>query len=73
MLVLTRKENEGILIGSDIAITVINIDKDKIRLGIEAPKSVRVIREELVAEIGQENIMAAQSSYLPIKLIEEER
>lgn len=66
MLVLTRKQNEGILIGSDIVVTVINIDGDKIRLGIEAPKSIRVIREELTAEIGQENRMAARSAYFPL-------
>jgi carbon storage regulator len=66
MLVLTRKQNEGILIGNDIVITVINIEGDKIRLGIEAPKNVRVIREELLAEIGMENKMAAHSAYQPI-------
>jgi len=66
MLVLTRKQNEGILIGSDIVVTVINIDGDKIRLGIEAPKNIRVIREELIAEIGQENRMATQSAYFPM-------
>lgn len=67
MLVLTRKQNEGILIGNDIVVTVINIDGDKIRLGIEAPKNVRVIREELIKEIGQENKMAAHSEYQPLK------
>ena len=66
MLVLTRKQNEGVLIGGDIVITVINIEGDKVRLGIEAPKNVRVIREELVKEIGQENKMAALSAYQPI-------
>lgn len=66
MLVLTRKQNEGILIGDDILISVINIEGDKIRLGIEAPKNVRVIREELIKEIGQENKMAANSEYRPI-------
>jgi carbon storage regulator len=66
MLVLTRKQNEGILIGNDIVITVINIEGDKIRLGIDAPKNVRVIREELLAEIGMENKMAAHSEYQPI-------
>ncbi len=65
MLVLTRKQDEGILIGRDILVTVISIDGDKIRLGIEAPKEVRVIREELIAEIGQENRTAAQSPYFP--------
>lgn len=66
MLVLTRKQNEGVLIGSDIVITVINIEGDKVRLGIEAPKNIRVIREELLKEIGQENKMAALSAYQPI-------
>ena len=65
MLVLTRKQNEGILIGKDIRITLIDVDGDRVRLGIEAPKSIRVIREELVAEIGKENRMAAQSEYIP--------
>jgi carbon storage regulator len=66
MLVLTRKQNEGILIGNDIVLTVISIDGDKVRLGIEAPKNIRVIREELLKEIGQENRMAAHSEYRPI-------
>ena len=67
MLVLTRKQNEGILIGNDIVVSVINIEGDKVRLGIAAPKNVRVIREELLKEIGQENKMAAHSEYQPIK------
>ncbi len=67
MLVLTRKQNEGVLIGNDIVITVINIEGDKVRLGIEAPKNIRVIREELLKEIGQENMMAAHSEYQPIR------
>jgi len=67
MLVLTRKPNEGILIGSDIVVTVINIEGDRVRLGIEAPKNIRVIREELLKEIGQENKMAAHSEYQPIR------
>ncbi|MGE4354056.1 MAG: carbon storage regulator CsrA [Oscillospiraceae bacterium] len=67
MLVLTRKQSEGILIGKDIIITVVGIDGDKVRIGIDAPKHIRVIREELLAEIGQENKMAACSEYVPIK------
>ncbi len=72
MLVLTRKQNEGILIGGDITVTVIGIDRDKIRLGIEAPKHIRVIRQELLIEVSQENLIAAQSPYLPLNLKEEE-
>ncbi len=67
MLVLTRKQNQGILIGSDISLTVISIDGDKVRLGIEAPPSMRVIRGELTAEIGQENKIAAQSAFVQLK------
>lgn len=66
MLVLTRKQNQGILIGSDITLTIISIDGDKVRIGIEAPSTLRVIREELTAEIGQENRMAAQSAFVPL-------
>lgn len=69
MLVLTRKQNEGIIIGDDIVVTVLNIEKDKIRLGIQAPRSIRVIREELLVEIREENRLAVQSEYNPIDLI----
>ena len=65
MLVLTRKQNEGILIGNEIRITLIDVDGDKVRIGIEAPRSIRVIREELVTEIGKENQMAVMSEYIP--------
>ena len=66
MLVLTRKQNEGIIIGNEIKITLIDVDGDKVRIGIEAPKNIRVIREELVAEIGKENRMAVMSEYIPV-------
>lgn len=47
MLILTRKENERILIGTDIAITVVRSWLGRVRIGIEAPKSVPVLRAEL--------------------------
>jgi carbon storage regulator len=50
MLVLTRKSGEKILIGSDIEITVLEVRGSQVRLGIEAPKEVSVLREELVTE-----------------------
>jgi len=67
MLVLTRKQDEGFLIGKDITITIISIDGDKVRVGIDAPKHIRVIRQEMMVEIGQENRMAANSEFAPIK------
>lgn len=48
MLVLTRKESEAIVIGDNIKITVCSIRGDKVRIGIEADKSVNIVREELI-------------------------
>lgn len=47
MLVLSRKRNEKILIGDDIKITVVEIHGDRVRLGVEAPDFVSVVRAEL--------------------------
>jgi carbon storage regulator len=48
MLVLSRKPDQRFLIGDDIVITVLRVDGDKVRIGIEAPPQVRVLRQELV-------------------------
>ena len=48
MLVLTRKLMEKIFIGDDIVITIVRLDKDKVRLGIKAPPNVSILREEIV-------------------------
>jgi carbon storage regulator len=47
MLVLSRKECETILIGDDIVVTIVRIDRDKVRIGIEAPPTVKVWRTEI--------------------------
>ena len=47
MLVLSRKPGERILIGDDIALTVVRIGPNTVRLGIEAPRTMNIIREEL--------------------------
>ncbi len=47
MLVLSRKTSERILIGDDIAITIVRIGPNSVRIGIEAPKSMNIVREEL--------------------------
>lgn len=59
MLVLTRKVNEAILIGDDIKITLLNIESDRIRIGIDAPKSMRIYRYETLKKVVIENQMAA--------------
>jgi carbon storage regulator len=50
MLVLSRKEDERIQIGDDITITVVRIQGDKVRIGIEAPQTVPVVRDELFGD-----------------------
>ena len=47
MLVLSRKERERIRLGGDIVITVVRLSGDRVRLGIEAPSDLVVLREEL--------------------------
>ena len=54
MLVLTRKSNQSIMIGDDIEITVLAVMGEKVRIGIEAPRSVPVFRREVYVEIQQD-------------------
>jgi len=49
MLVITRKDSERIFIGDDIVITVMDISRGKVRIGIEAPRELSVDREEVRA------------------------
>ena len=51
MLVLTRKSNQSIMIGDEIEVSVLAVSGEKVRLGIDAPKSVPVFRKEVYAEI----------------------
>ena len=53
MLVLSRKSGERILIGADIKITVIRIGPNSVRIGIDAPGHLNIVREELCTEEGQ--------------------
>ena len=60
MLVLTRKIGEGIIIGDDIRITVVEVKNGGIRLGIEAPADVKIHRQEVYERIQTENREATQ-------------
>jgi carbon storage regulator len=59
MLVLTRRTNQSIVLGSDIVITVLDVRGDQVRIGIKAPRSLTVHREEVYAEIQRSNQEAA--------------
>ncbi len=60
MLVLTRKNNESIMIGSHIKISIIQCEEGKVKLGIEAPKNIKIHREEIFNTIIEENKKANQ-------------
>lgn len=60
MLVLTRKVGEEILIGDQINIKVIEISGNKVRLGIDAPATLRIYREEILARVKSENRSASE-------------
>lgn len=62
MLVLTRKEGESLYI-DNVKVTVVSIDGDKIRIGVDAPRSMRVFREELLTETVAENRSATESVF----------
>ena len=62
MLVLSRKLLEGIVIGNDIRITIVKVERNHVRLGIEAPNNVIVVREELLHDAEDREARAAWDS-----------
>ncbi len=62
MLVLTRKPGESIRIADDIIVKIIEIGKNRIRVGIDAPPDVSVLRNEVYEQIQQENILSSRGS-----------
>ena len=74
MLILSRKINEKIMIGEDISVSIIEIRGDQVRVGVDAPKAVKVFRQEVFDAIKAENKAAAQSTAtLPILGIDAKR
>jgi carbon storage regulator len=59
MLILTRKTDEKIKIGEDITVTIIEVRGEQVKIGVEAPKEVRVFRQEVYSLIQAENRAAA--------------
>jgi len=60
MLVLARRKEESIVIGDDIVVTVLGIEGEKVKLGIEAPNQVRIWRKELYEAIADQMIVATK-------------
>ena len=61
MLILSRKPGDAILVGDGIRIVVVSSDRGGVRLGIEAPADVTILREEIVQQIAEENRRANES------------
>ena len=66
MLILTRKSGESITIGDDVKITVVEVKGKQVRIGIDAPRSYMIHREEVYLNIQDENRRAAKESPLSI-------
>ncbi len=61
MLILSRKKDESIMIGEDIEVSVVDIKGDQIKLGIKAPRDIKVYRQEVFTAIQRENQAAAKT------------
>lgn len=68
MLVLGRKLNESLMIGDDVEIIIAEIKGDQVKLGIKAPRQIKVYRKEIYEEIQSENIKAARTGMKPSDL-----
>lgn len=60
MLVLARKLDEAIVLGDNITVKVISIEKGVVKLGIDAPKSVTILRSELIEDVKDSNIASSK-------------
>ena len=71
MLVLSRKTNESIVIDGNITVSVLRVDHDNVRLGIEAPLEIPVLRKEIYEAIKSNNEMAAGSAKRKVKQVKQ--
>ncbi len=65
MLVLTRRENESIMIGHDVEVKILDLKENQVKIGIVAPRSIPVHRREVYLAIQAENAEAASASGIP--------
>ena len=67
MLVLSRKSNESIIIDGNVTVSVLRVDNDNVRIGVEAPLEIPVMRKEIYEEIKSNNEQAAGSAKQRVK------
>ena len=71
MLVLSRKTNESIVIDGNITVSVLRVDHDNVRLGIEAPLEIPVLRKEIYEAIKTNNELAAGSAKRKVRQVKQ--
>lgn len=62
MLVLTRKTNQSISLGENIRVTVLDVEGDRVSIGIDAPKEIRIFRSELIEDTMRQNRESLESA-----------
>lgn len=66
MLVLTRKPGETVMLGEDIQVKIVSVDGDQVKIGIEAPRAMKIYRREVYEAIQQENEAALEANDLSV-------
>ena len=69
MLVLTRKLNQSITLGENIRLTVLAIDNDRVSIGVDAPREIRIFRSELLDGTRKSNVDSISSPFIPVKMM----
>jgi carbon storage regulator len=69
VLVLTRRTGESLMVGDDVVVTVLDVRGDVVRVGIKAPRSIQVHREEVYRELQRVNREAASPSDLAVRAL----
>ena len=71
MLILARRTNESIVIGDEIEVSVVDIKGDQVKLGIKAPRAIKVYRREVFEAIQEENRKAAETATSELPSLDE--
>lgn len=69
MLVLTRKKNQGIMLGDNVIITILEVKDDHVKIGIDAPRETRILRRELYKFVSEENITAVSNERNSLEIL----
>ena len=68
MLVLSRRRDEAVVIGDEVRIRILSIDRNQVRIGIEAPGDVSIVREELIRCQTEQQELAGDDHHVPLVL-----